>query len=203
MEQRILLAFAGKMYTGKDTAANIWVKRYKQYFSDLLDKPQNGSGPLIRDYQRLAFADGIKHICKCLFDLSDEDLNTPEGKKKHLLLYGKTVRELLQGVGEGLRQSVSPNIWVFNTVQKIDKIMQFTECNILVTDVRYPNEVAALKSRGFTMVKMMRNTGVEDNHPSERDLNDNLFDYIIDNNGTIEDLEKKLLMIPAYTPALC
>lgn len=199
MEERVLLAFAGKMYTGKDTAANIWVSRYAKYLRDI----NAVSTTPTRDYARIAFADGIKSICKQLFNLTNEDVNTPEGKKKSILLYNKTVRELLQGVGEGLRQSISPNIWVYSTMQKIDTILQIEACHILVTDVRYINELNALKSRGFTLIKMVRNTGVVDNHPSEQDLKDELFDYVIDNNGTMEELEQKLLLLPAYNPTMC
>ena len=49
------------------------------------------------------------------------------------------------------------------------------------------------------MIKLVRDTGIHDNHPSERNLNDTLFDYVIDNNGTIKELEEKLLQIPEYT----
>ena len=201
MEPRILLAFAGKMYTGKDTSADIWVNKYKQYAESVRAlQCTNMTQPLIRGYKRLAFADGIKSICKQLFDLTEQDVNTPDGKKKLIPLYDKTVRELLQGVGEGLRQSISQNIWVYNTMQLIDKILQFDQANILVTDVRYINELNALKARGFTMIKLVRNTGVIDNHPSEKELSDRLFDCVIDNNGSIADLEAKLLELPAYHP---
>ena len=196
MEPRILLAFAGKMYTGKDTSADIWVKRYIEYskYMNSLDLP-------VRGYQRLAFADGIKQVCKTVFNLTDDDVNTPNGKKQIVGIYGKTVRELLQGIGEGLRQSISPNIWVTRAMSIIDNTLNFTDKNIVVTDVRYINELSALKARGFTMVKLVRDTGIEDNHPSEKDLKDSHFDYIIENNGSLVDLEIKLVnTIPDYTP---
>ena len=37
MEKRVLLAFAGKMCTGKDTSANIWISRYCKYLNDIND----------------------------------------------------------------------------------------------------------------------------------------------------------------------
>lgn len=196
MEQRILLAFSGKMYTGKDTSADIWVKRYLEYAQRM-----NAMNFPVRGYQRLAFADGIKQVCKSVFDLTDEDVNTPEGKKKKLEVYGKTVRELLQGIGEGLRQYISQDIWVIRTITQIDKLLNTTDCNILVTDIRYVNELFALKVRGFTTVKLIRDTGITDDHPSEKEIKNEYFDYVIENNGTREELEKKLTdTIPGYRP---
>lgn len=196
MEKRVLLAFAGKMCTGKDTSAKIWMSRYYKYLEDI-----NAfySQTQIRDYNRIAFADGIKDICKTAFGLSDYDVNDQHGKKRLLLEYGKTVREMMQGIGEGLRSAISKDIWVIHTLARINTILHTMPNHILVTDVRYPNELEALKARGFTMIKLVRDTGIRDNHPSERDLNDNLFDYVIDNNGTLEELEEKLLQIPEYT----
>lgn len=191
MEKRILLAFAGKMYTGKDTSADIWSQHYNNYV-------ENNTLQDYRGYDRIAFADDIKRICKNTFGLTDDDVNTPEGKKRTLSVYGKTVRELLQGIGEGLRNTISPDIWVITTMMKIDRLLANGKTHLLVTDVRYPNELSALKSRGFTVIKLIRDTGIVDAHPSEKDLNDKLFDYVIDNNGTIADLEEKLLQLPEY-----
>ena len=195
MEKRVLLAFSGKMCTGKDTSANIWISRYCKYLNDINDP----STTTVRDYKRIAFADGIKDICKTIFGLSDYDVNDQCGKKRFLLDYGKTVREMMQGIGEGLRSNISKDIWVIQTVARVNKILHTMPHHILVTDVRYPNELEALKTRGFTMIKLVRDTGIHDNHPSERNLNDTLFDYVIDNNGTIKELEEKLLQIPEYT----
>ena len=191
MEKRVLLAFAGKMYTGKDTSADIWEQQYHQF-------DVNWGDTLTRGFVRAAFASRLKHTCREIFNLTDEDVNTPEGKKRLVEPYGKTVRELLQGVGQALREYISKDIWVTLTLKDLDVVLKTSTSHILVTDVRYPNELAALKSRGFTMIKMIRNTGVVDNHASEQDLNDELFDYIIDNNGTKEDLKAKLLSLPEY-----
>ena len=43
-----------------------------------------------------------------------------------------------------------------------------------------------LKNKGGILIKINRNTGYNDNHISEIDLDDyDKFDYIVDNNGTI------------------
>jgi hypothetical protein len=60
------------------------------------------------------------------------------------------------------------------------------------------NEYKALKTNGWKCIKINRTTGIDNygsNHISETELEvikDEDWDYIIDNNGTLEDLFVKL-----------
>jgi hypothetical protein len=81
--------------------------------------------------------------------------------------------------------------------------------NWIITDCRFPNEAQAIKDRGGIVVRINRDknglsvkspTGtsydtrssqVTNLHPSETSLDDWNFDYIIENNGTIEALVHK------------
>lgn len=76
--------------------------------------------------------------------------------------------------------------------------------NWIITDCRFPNEVEAVKIRGGVIVRVNRKRYVDYNgqmieafdvHPSETALDDYTFDYVIDNNGTLEELEKKVKLI--------
>ena len=75
----------------------------------------------------------------------------------------------------------------------------------IITDVRFPNELAAIKERGGIVIRVNR----EDErsrfaaidkpeerskyyHPSETSLDNAKFDYTIENNGTIDDLIIKI-----------
>lgn len=76
----------------------------------------------------------------------------------------------------------------------------------LITDTRFPNEAQAIKDRGGITVRVNRNVPIYDNngniksferqylgvHPSETSLDDWNFDYVIDNNGSIEELIEKV-----------
>ena len=81
----------------------------------------------------------------------------------------------------------------------------------IITDLRFPNEFEAVKDRGGITIKVNRNTLITDNngdpidpnksyyaistvqHPSETALdNETRWDYVVDNNSTIEDLIKKV-----------
>ena len=71
---------------------------------------------------------------------------------------------------------------------------------ILIDDVRYHNEVEGLRSLEedgevdkTIIIRIDRDTGFVDNHSSEHGLDDySDWDYVIDNNGTIEELYNKI-----------
>jgi hypothetical protein len=63
--------------------------------------------------------------------------------------------------------------------------------NWIITDVRFPNEAQAIVDRGGIMIRINRTdkSRINADHPSETALDNwDGFNYIIDNNGTIEDL---------------
>ena len=68
--------------------------------------------------------------------------------------------------------------------------------NWIITDMRFPNEMQAVKDRGGITIRVSR-TGIhtpkiEDLHPSETALDNYEFDYHIDNSDTIEDIIEKV-----------
>ena len=69
---------------------------------------------------------------------------------------------------------------------------------LVITDVRYPNEAELVKKAGGIMIRVERETGLEDAHSSEN-LLDNFegFDYRLNNNGTLFDLGEKVERIVA------
>jgi len=138
-----------------------------------------------------------------------------------------TPRLLLQLLGtECIRDKVHPNAWVNalfadykaisvirdserNKVFNEQGMHQFNYPNWIITDVRFPNELEAIKSRKGISIRINRypiNLEIDgkklyvnqedfDNqiikqaqHPSETALDNSVFDYTIENNGSIEDL---------------
>jgi hypothetical protein len=100
-----------------------------------------------------------------------------------------TYREALQKIGTELfRNQFHPDTWVNATMNDYmsDKIWT-------ISDVRFSNEVKAIKDKGGIVINIVRDTGFEDNHESETALdNYKYFDYIVENNGTKEELREKL-----------
>lgn len=104
-----------------------------------------------------------------------------------------TVREFLQILGtDAVRNNLHENAWVNALMAdyKPAKMSEYNPSKWIVTDVRFPNEAQAIKDRGGVIVRVNRpGVGPVNNHPSETSLNNWDFDYIIENNGTLEDLK--------------
>lgn len=103
---------------------------------------------------------------------------------------------LLQFLGEGLRQLYDRDIFVNSAVKTISQITPNT--HVVVTDLRYKNEYNMLKSMGFVTIRVNRKDRPIDRDPthiSETDLDDATFDYVIDNDGTIQYLCDKVVEI--------
>ena len=76
--------------------------------------------------------------------------------------------------------------------------------NWIITDVRFPNEAKAIKDKGGIVIRVNRTYYTEDKkyiigydpfetHPSETALDDyDGFDYVIENDGTVQDLIDKV-----------
>ena len=119
-----------------------------------------------------------------------------------------TVREMLQMVGtDCLRNNFNYNIWinalmadyvpekVIWTDGPISGYAPGTELpNWVITDTRFLNEVDAIKKKGGKVVRIERKGVNPPNaHSSEMELaNYKDFDFIIYNNGTIEDLTRNV-----------
>lgn len=136
-----------------------------------------------------------------------------------------TYREMLQKVGtEAMRNSIHENVWV-NALFADYKKNMMSHChddglpegprtpmypNWIITDMRFPNELEAVKKNAGITIRIERSTGpipATDNlsssemkimdiskpeHPSETALDDAAFDYTIYNAGTIDELIEKV-----------
>lgn len=134
--------------------------------------------------------------------------------KSNVELIKPTPRLLMQLLGtECGRNILHPNVWVNATMvdykcignipdsnakhiqidethSKYDNYNNEVYPNWIITDTRFPNEADAVKSRGGINIRLQRNNDLDNNdtHISETALDFYKFDYVVDNNGTIEDL---------------
>lgn len=98
----------------------------------------------------------------------------------------KTPRELLQFIGtDVVRDLIDPNFWTHLAELKIKSWFDRGE-SVVVTDVRFENEVSVIKSLGGKIVKLERDSELVDEHPAENQQLD--YDYLICNNGSKEEL---------------
>jgi len=126
--------------------------------------------------KHVAFATKVKDVVGDVFGLDFFTLKGAE-KEQH--------RPKMQFIGDGLRD-FDALIWVKYLFR------QFPD-NIVISDVRYPNEVDFIHSQGGYVIYISRDTGLVDNHRSETALEGCTdFDISIENNGTLADLYNKV-----------
>lgn len=113
-----------------------------------------------------------------------------------------TPRLLLQTIGTDIVRTINPDIWVNKLmndyISYADTISGTSEIkklypNWCITDVRFPNEVKAIKEKEGITIRINRETDYVSNHSSEIALdNYENFDYTIDNNNCIDCLIEKV-----------
>lgn len=96
------------------------------------------------------------------------------------------VRRVLQEYGVSIRE-IDPEFWVRATVSTMR-----TGVDYVVTDVRFPNEVAAVRELGGVIVRVNR-PGLDstDTHVSETALDDLEPDFFATNDSTLEELAEQ------------
>jgi hypothetical protein len=171
-------------------------------------------------YEIKKFAGKLKIITSILTGIPLEKLEDQEFKKTTL---GSdwdfadadapdnmmTVRMFLQKLGtDALRNGLHENVWVNALMadytidmsgysdRMTKKDLDDLYPNWIITDCRFPNEAKAIKDRGGIIIRVNRPGITAVNaHPSETSLDDWDFDEVINNNGSKEQLFKKVCSI--------
>ena len=181
------------------------------------------------------FAGKLKQVVALLTGCTIGQLEDQEFKASNMSEKwgGMTYREFLQKVGtDALRDKVHKEVWVNalfadyskyinqatgnqvlledyvyykNGLDSKAEIVTKQEPNWIITDTRFPNELAAVEERGGITIKVDRPyttvvgvSGIPATfsqtqfHSSETALDNSSFDYVILNNGTMEELIKEV-----------
>lgn len=165
-----IIGISGKAGAGKDTLAQMLVLELYRY----------------GECKTIHFADVLKTAASKATGIPRSTFDTQEGKASEIKWLGMTVRELLQKFGTAIREGVDPDFWVkslFNIYEDKDFI--------IIPDVRFPNEAKAIKDRGGILIRIERDGAGAGNHISETALDDyKEWDYVINNNKSLEELKK-------------
>jgi hypothetical protein len=162
--------------------------------------------------KEFAFASRLKEVCKMLFRLTDEDVYSPTGKEKHQPHLGSdkaTARVGLQKMGYDVMRQAMPtiineytvfkekSIWVWNT--EMDMINETQNTIGIITDLRFPDEETMLRQYDSVLIEVVRpeyysatQTPAHISETAKKHIN---FDYKILNDGTEEELRKKLHLL--------
>jgi hypothetical protein len=200
----MIIGFVGFISAGKDTAADYLVNYH--------------------EFRRDSFASTLKDAVAAVFgwDRTLLEGRTKEAREwreqvdtwwaKRLVLPDLTPRWVLQHWGtEVLRGAFHDEIWIASLENKMRK----TRDNIVISDVRFPNEITAIRNAGGTVIRIRRGPDPEwyqhaENynngprtigwaigrqrlaqlgiHTSETAWIGQSIDFEIDNNGSISDL---------------
>jgi hypothetical protein len=193
----MIISISGFIGSGKDTVADYLVANY--------------------GFKRESFASSLKDAVSVVFNWDREMLEglTPESRDWReepdtwwTMRLGKTItpRMVLQQWGtEVIRAGFHDDMWIAS----LERRLADSTNNIVITDCRFPNEMAALKNIGAKVVRVVRGPEPEwydlaldskefmaaawpEIHASEYSWVGSQFDAILDNNGTIEDLYKQV-----------
>lgn len=164
---------------------------------------------LYPDAERVSFAEKIKDSAAQSLGISRELMDVLKNHENiHIGIVGSTVgmlptdqaseiakwsitmREYLQLYGtEGHREIFGDNFWVD---QALPADTEHTDRLLVVTDMRFPNEIERVRELGGVCVKVERySNSNHSNHSSEQNL-DNLIDIVLDNTGDLDDLKNEV-----------
>lgn len=167
----MLIGICGKKFSGKSTVARLL---------------HNATG-----YEVVSFADKLKDVTCVLAGCTREDLEDYDFKENELVpdylrpycgnAQKPTYRAFLQHFGSEVMRGVNDNIWIDCTLGNCGS-------DVIVSDVRFPNEARAIRSRGGVVIKVVRDTQVVDSHCSESSIDDIVPDYTLFNDTNLENL---------------
>jgi len=199
MSNVILLGVCGRKRHGKDTVGRSLRRQF--------------------DMTPIAFADPLKRIAMDIYGLSYDQCYGDDLKEVIDPRWGVTPRHIMQQIGTEMGRTIHPETWVrycLRTIEEaaagkqplihIAKMRKFELAkedfvNVqrwVVTDVRFPNEAEAIRSKGGKVIKVVRSEFLKratDMHASETSIDEINPDFLVLNDSTIEDLNQKVLDI--------
>lgn len=147
-------------------------------------------------FERRAFADALKQVAlgidpyvAVLDDFQQVRLSTVverfgwEAAKR-----SPEVRRVLQHTGMVVRDTLGADTWVNVVAREFD-----AGPSIVVTDVRFPNEVDIIRAHHGILVRVVRpGTGPVNGHLSETAVDHVAADWTVHNDSTLADLHAKV-----------
>ncbi len=190
-----IIGLAGYARSGKDSVGQVLVKR--------------------RGFERRAFADKIREALIALDPMVSSEEKLPSDRLSRLLgeglygsveelkrsgIYGRDFRRLMQRMGTEVgRELFGETFWIDQCLPVVDlgshgskylkvKGTKYSD-DIVVTDVRFPNEAQRIRDLGGQIWWIDR-PGVEpvNGHPSDNSLDVHDADRVLSNHRTLDDL---------------
>lgn len=166
-----VIGLAGLKGSGKSTLATEMTARHRYHLVKF-------AGPLKRMLSSL----GLTH-----HQIEGVDKETPSW-----MLCGRTPREAMQTLGtEWGRECIGADFWVRCWTESVRALG--VDARVVVDDVRFENEVAAIRSFGGEIWRIERPGLTPDGHVSETGILALPVDRVIQNDGSIYELRSRFL----------
>lgn len=129
----VLIGLIGYKRSGKDTFADYLVHTH--------------------GFQKYAFADPVKQLCKIMFLLEQKQLDDPLSKEIVDERWGLTPRQMMQKVGTDMvRCQWGSDFWVKNMELRVHRD---NHPMMIVSDVRFQNEAEWIKANHGILVRIV------------------------------------------------
>lgn len=167
-----IIGIHGKARSGKDTAG-------EYLYSRLLS---NAILP-----EKTSFAAPMKQMLSVGLNIPSVWLRSAI-KDQQISDYNTTPRHMMQTLGtEWGRKMIHPDVWVIALHNQI----KGSSKTFIITDVRFENEADYCRKHGM-LIHIVGRGGIDSDHVSEKGLDVETGDVVIDNSGTINDLHDNL-----------
>jgi len=187
-----LIGLSGAARSGKDTVGEYLITKH--------------------NFKRYAFADPLKRAASEMFGIPLEDFHSDSKKEVVNKFWGFSPRQIAQLIGtEGGRELFRDDIWVRRAHLEYITHLETTAMlpkerydngtvdglnGMVITDVRFPNEAEWIKEFDGVVIHIERPgaDGVvgEASHASEAGYPDEFKDFIVQNDGSLDDLYVKI-----------
>ncbi|WP_410591099.1 hypothetical protein [Amycolatopsis sp. lyj-23] len=175
------VGIVGRMRSGKDTAAGVLVREH--------------------GYTRLAFADPLKAMAYATSPILHEGDRLADAVDRlgweRAKDYNPEARRFLQRLGVSARDTLGPDVWITALTDHVRRV----HGPVVVPDVRFQNEAAELRSRGFVILRIRR-PGLSDldPHVSETESDAIRADVTVTNDSTPDALADRVhQLVKEYT----
>jgi hypothetical protein len=167
-----LIGFAGYKESGKDSAASFAIEEHgftRVAFADVIKRVAENINPYV------VYEDNHPvHLCDYLEWIG---WDWEAAKKNH------SIRQFLNNLGIAIRNEDS-DFWL----RAAGVFQALEEGDVVVTDVRFPNELAYIENLGGTVVRVTRPGKVGDPALATEVALDGYVLPELENDGTLEDL---------------
>lgn len=188
----VLIGLVGKAGSGKSTIADIFQAHYDTSYL---------WGQL---YFKISFADRLKDCIKALFDLRRLD------KDEYCETTNCTYGRVCQIMGQMMKKEFGEDFWIKLALGNNPGFREdYDYPHTIITDVRFKNEADTVRRLGGKLIRILRDApppvdGRDPNDVSETELESIKADYVIENNGTIDELHSTFfdIMIAILYPTI-